>query len=328
MNLLAAAPADSVRAAAAGGPARGDAAQPQRGADLPAGLAVRLLEGWQNNARTALQWLHRDWLMAALGWAPGIVPGTAAGRAAQTALASVAPDVLDVNATRAAHGLHGAAVGSPYGQANGQPFGEPSETALAALLSRCDAACSLAVLRVLLPAPPSLEILCTVPAARLDALPVETGLRVLRMQALLARRSEMRRLIDRATRMRLAGWIGCKLDELLAVAAPEPQTLADTQRARAAARPLALLSADELAFEGLALLPRGGGTAPATTTATAAATATAATQATPPCPLLRLALPRSAAAQPAVNAPSDAECDDTFALLSLSIATFLPEYAW
>jgi hypothetical protein len=228
----------------------------------------------------------------------------------------VAPDVLDVNATRAAHGLHGAAVGSPYGQANGQPFGEPSETALAALLSRCDAACSLAVLRVLLPAPPSLEILCTVPAARLDALPVETGLRVLRMQALLARRSEMRRLIDRATRMRLAGWIGCKLDELLAVAAPEPQTLADTQRARAAARPLALLSADELAFEGLALLPRGGGTA------TAAATAT------PPCPLLRLALPRSAAAQSAVNAPSDAECDDTFALLSLSIATFLPEYAW
>jgi hypothetical protein len=280
--------------------------QPAPATELSAEQAVQVLQGWQHNARTALQWLHRDWLMTALGHAPD----------------AAAP--------------------------------ESFEAALGALLARCDESCSLAVLRVLLPAPPSLDTFCTERAARFDALPVETGLRVLRMQALLARRSEMRRLIDRATRTRLAGWIGCKLDDLLAAAAPEPQPLADTKRARAAARPLALLDADELAFEGLALLPRAGAARSGAAAAmpgllpgsplglhaaspgaalpglhgVASASASAPAPLCPLCPLLRLALPRRDAAPHETAPPSDAEREDSFALLSVSIATLLPEYPW
>ncbi|MGT2475662.1 type III secretion protein HrpB4 [Paraburkholderia terrae] len=217
--------------------------------------AAQILLGWQRNARSTLQWLHRDWLALALG--------------------------ID----RETH----------------------SEDALTALRERCDEACSVAVLRVLLPTPPTLEAFSATPATRLDALPVETGLRVLRMLALLARRAEVRRLVDRTTRKRLAEWIGCPLDDLLGKAAPEAPSLADAKRERIGTRALGSLDADALALEGLTLLPHMDSHPM----------------------MLRLALPREDDEQDATKAkPSDDECEDAFALLRERIGPLLPEAAW
>lgn len=217
--------------------------------------AAQILLGWQRNARSALQWLHRDWLALALGIE---------------------------RVTR-------------------------MDEALAALRERCDEACSLAVLRVLLPTPPNLDTFSIAPATRLDALPVETGLRVLRMQALLARRAEVRRLVDRTTRKRLAEWIGCPLDDLLGKAVPEAPSLTDAKREGAGTRALGSLDADALALEGLALLPVTDMHRM----------------------MLRFALPREDDAQSAVNAqPSEEECEGTFALLRERIRPLMPEAAW
>jgi hypothetical protein len=228
--------------------------------------AAQILRGWQRNARTALHWLHPDWLIVALG----IVHGTDTGLS----------------------------------------------EALATLRAQADEACSLAALRVLLPVPPTLEAFSAAPAARLDALPIETGLRVLRMQALLARRAEVRRLVDRTTRKRLAQWIGCPLDDLLGKAVPEAPSLADAKRERDGSRALASLDPDELALEGLTLLPRlRTSHLPVHQTRTAAA-----------CPLLRLALPRANWADGIDE--DEGECEAAFALLHERIGPLLPEYAW
>ncbi len=217
--------------------------------------AAQILLGWQRNARSALKWLHRDWLATALGIDP---------------------------ASR-------------------------HEAALAALRERCDEACSLAILRVLLPSPPTLDAFIARPAVRLDALPVATGLRVLRMQALLARRAEVRRLVDRSTRTRLADWIGCPLDDLLGKAVPEAPSLADAKRERAGTLALGSLDADALALEGLARLPLMD-TSPM---------------------MLRLALPCADAGPATAHAkPSEGDCEDAFALLRERLVPLLPEYAW
>ncbi|MBN3751826.1 type III secretion protein [Paraburkholderia sp. Tr-20389] len=229
--------------------------QPANGSPLACADAAQILLGWQRNARSALQWLHRDWLALALGI--GAMLHT------QTHM----------------------------------------EDALAALRSRCDEACSLAVLRVLLPAPPTLDIFSVTPAARLDALPIASGLQVLRMLALLARRAEVRRLVDRTTRKRLAEWTGCALDDLLGKSVPEAPSLADATRELAGMRALGSLDADELALEGLALLPRVGGQRM----------------------LLRFALPYANAT---TAAPSEHECEGAFALLRERLGPLLPEYAW
>jgi hypothetical protein len=127
------------------------------------------------------------------------------------------------------------------------------------------------------------------------------------MQALLARRAEVRRLVDRTTRKRLAEWIGCPLDDLLGKAAPEAPSLADAKRERAGTRALGSLDADALALEGLAMLPLVN---------------------THPM-MLRFALPREDDAQSAVNAqPSEEECEGTFALLRERIRPLMPEAAW
>ncbi|WP_305729833.1 type III secretion protein HrpB4, partial [Burkholderia ubonensis] len=69
------------------------------------------------------------------------------------------------------------------------------------------AACSLLLLRTLGAPSPSLDGF-DAPADRLAALPVADTLRLLRMRALLFRRTELRHWIDRASRIRLAGWVG------------------------------------------------------------------------------------------------------------------------
>jgi hypothetical protein len=222
-------------------------AKPVNGVSAPLASAdaAQILLGWQRNARSALQWLHRDWLALAVGIDATLL--------AQTRI----------------------------------------EEALAELRMRCDETCSLAVLRVLLPAPPTLDLFSTAPASRLDALPIETGLQTLRMLALIARRAEVRRLVDRTTRKRLAEWIGCPLDDLLGKAAPEAPSLADAKRERA----------DELALEGLALLPRVGAQGM----------------------LIRFALPQTDASK---ASPSEDECVDAFALLRERLGHLLPECAW
>ena len=214
--------------------------------------AAQILLGWQRNARSAMQWLHRDWLALALGieYQTGV------------------------------------------------------DATLAALRERCDEACSLAVLRVLLPESPTIDTFIQAPAARLDALPVETGLRVLRMLALLARRAEVRRLVDRTTRKRLAQWIGCPLDELLGKAMPEAPSLVDAKREHPGSLALGSLDADALAHQGLALLPRNG------------------THQT----LLKFALPR-ADSEPQAMFAND-ERDESSAFLRERIGPLLPEYAW
>ncbi len=214
--------------------------------------ATQMLLGWQRNARTALQWLHGDWLAYAFG--------------------------VERNAD--------------------------VEPALDTLRARCDEACSLAVSRVLLPTPPTLEAFIDVPAIRLDALPVDTGLRVLRMLALLTRRAEVRRLVDRGTRRRLADWIGCPLDALLGATVAEAPSLIDAKRERAGTCALGSLDADALAHEGLALLARHH------------------TQVM----LLPLALPRNEC--PHQPQPSEDECNEALALLRERIGPLLPEYAW
>jgi hypothetical protein len=127
------------------------------------------------------------------------------------------------------------------------------------------------------------------------------------MQALLARRAEVRRLVDRSTRTRLADWIGCPLDDLLGKAVPEAPSLADAKRERAGTLALGSLDADALALEGLARLPLMD-TSPM---------------------MLRLALPRADAGPATAHAkPSEGDCEDAFALLRERLVPLLPEYAW
>lgn len=224
------------------------------GAPLLPADAVQILLGWQRNARSALRWLHRDWLAFAF-----CVERNALGDGA-----------LDV------------------------------------MRAGCDEACSLAILRVLMSGPPSLEALSTLPASRLDALPVETGLNVLRMLALIARRSEVRRLVDRTTRKQLALWIGCPLDDLLGRVAPETPSLACMKRERSDLRTLGSLNSEDLAFEGLDLLTLAG------------------VRNT----LLRLALPQRGTDLASRASPSAAECEVAFKLLRERMRLLLPEYAW
>jgi type III secretion system HrpB4-like protein len=181
----------------------------------------------------------------------------------------------------------------------------------AAAGERCDEACSLALLRMLLPQTPSFERLNASVASRLDALPVETGLRGLRLYALLFRRAEVRRLIDRDTRKRLAQWIGCPLDAFTRLAALDMPSSPDLARASQAAAVPALdtLDADQLAHEGYARFAHDSSI--------------------PPCPLLRLALPREVPQAlhwlHAVPAHSDAQMPR---LLQTCMKELLPEYPW
>lgn len=152
-------------------------------------------------------------------------------------------------------------------------------------------------------------------AALLDALPAECGLQVLRMRALLFRRAEVRRLIDKRTRQQLSEWVGVSVDRLTQDAhAGEPP---DTARliARAGMPPLAALDAARLAIEGCALLLRD--LAPSVLPTRRA-----------PFTLLRLALPR---ALPPVTwlaqTPADLDAPGS-ARLFARLPDLLPEYPW
>ncbi|WP_076872416.1 type III secretion protein HrpB4, partial [Burkholderia pseudomallei] len=83
------------------------------------------------------------------------------------------------------------------------------------------AACSLLLLRTLGGSAPTLGGFDS-RADRLAALPIADTLRLLRMRALLFRRTELRHWIDRASRERLAGWVGADGGRALAALCAQP----------------------------------------------------------------------------------------------------------
>jgi type III secretion system HrpB4-like protein len=90
----------------------------------------------------------------------------------------------------------------------------------------------------------------------LDMLPIEISLQVLSMRALLFRRLELRRVIDKRVRLRLSEWAGVGLDTLLANASygDAPEAIGHTSYT--AMPPVDTLTAYTLAEEGLALFIR------------------------------------------------------------------------
>ncbi|WP_175891551.1 type III secretion protein HrpB4 [Burkholderia cepacia] len=92
-------------------------------------------------------------------------------------------------------------------------------------------------------------------ACLLDIAPATLALRIWRMRALLLRRGEVRRLIDRHAQRRLANWTGFDVDALMSDSnidsADDAAHLATVEMP-----PLASLDADTLAIEGMLLVLR------------------------------------------------------------------------
>jgi type III secretion system HrpB4-like protein len=210
----------------------------------PARRIAAALNAWQDNARTALSWVHASWPAGVLAL------GEDDARALTSAIGSV----------------------------------EHRE------------ACSLAFLKSAQIASPSLD------GPFFDALPIETGLRVLRLRALQFRRGEIRRIVDKRTRMSVLHWAGVSSLEHLT-----RDVLAAPDIARLSIPPVAMLDADALAFEGLALIERDTSS---------------------PCALLRCALPRAAAHASWVGrVPRELDQHGTQALIA-QLPELLPEWSW
>nr|WP_198363693.1 type III secretion protein HrpB4 [Burkholderia ubonensis] len=116
------------------------------------------------------------------------------------------------------------------------------------------AAVSLALLRSLDVVPVSLSGLVGPHWSALDAVPVDVAVQVLRMRALIFRRMELRRLIDRKSIVAVSEWSGMQIDALAKWSsdAPDIALLACAIRIP----PLRALDAHALSCEGLALLLR------------------------------------------------------------------------
>ncbi|MDR5759453.1 type III secretion protein HrpB4 [Caballeronia sp. LZ035] len=157
-------------------------------------------------------------------------------------------------------------------------------------------ACSLAFLASAQIGSPSLE------GPFLDALPIEIGLRVLRLRALQFRRGEIRRIVDKRTRMSVLHWAGVSsLEHITRDALVAPDI------ARLSIPPVAMLDADALALEGLALIARDTSSS---------------------CALLRCALPRASAHASWVGGvPRALDQHGTQALIA-QLPELLPEWSW
>ncbi|WP_206956686.1 type III secretion protein HrpB4 [Trinickia acidisoli] len=148
---------------------------------------------------------------------------------------------------------------------------------------------------------------------RLAALPVADQVRMLHLRSLVFRRGEVRRVVDRARRERLAASLGDEGGALLRwlqslAGAPEMSTLART----IGVAPLDTLDEDALAWEGYCLFERDG--------MLIAGNACAA--------LLRLALPR-ALMRPAWLARCPREIDaDGGERVCARLPILFPERAW
>ncbi|RZF23586.1 type III secretion protein [Paraburkholderia sp. UYCP14C] len=181
------------------------------------------------------------------------------------------------------------------------------------------AACSRALLHTAGAARPRFDGLRAPDPAVLDALPVDDGLRVLHMRALLWRRAEVRRLIDKQSRLRLAQWIGVRLGAAHAPVAHVSANATDVALLVAHGQLPALEEMDEerLACEGYALIVRDMH-GPAQSAMHACAPR--------PCSLLRLALPRDLPPWPGT---SGLELDGSGAgLFFAQLLELFPEWEW
>ncbi|RZF23576.1 type III secretion protein [Paraburkholderia sp. UYCP14C] len=185
------------------------------------------------------------------------------------------------------------------------------------------AGCSRALLRAADVAKPEFDSLRALDPAVLDALPVDDGLRVLRMRALLMRRADVRRLIDKRSRRRLAQWVGVPLERLSA--APLQGTAHVSANAtdvaglvaRGQLPPLEEIDEERLACEGYALIAQD---------MHEAAQSVMPARAPHPCALLRLALPRDL--PPWLGARVRGLDLSGTALLFAQLPELLPEWAW
>jgi type III secretion system HrpB4-like protein len=169
-----------------------------------------------------------------------------------------------------------------------------AHTLIASLDSTHVEACSLAFVRSV--ETPSLD------GPFFDALPIETGLRVLRLRALRFRRDEIRRIVDKRTRMNVLQWAG-----LSSLAPLTTDALNAPDIARLSIPPVSMLDAEALALEGLALISRDTSS---------------------PCALLRLALPRHAAHASWIDRiPRDLDRNGTNTLIA-QLPELLPEWSW
>ncbi|MGY6151332.1 type III secretion protein HrpB4 [Paraburkholderia graminis] len=200
--------------------------------------------------------------------------------------------------------------------------------ALASTGTGAAAACSRALLRAAGVPLPDFDSLRAPSPLVLDALPVDDALRVLRMRALLLRRAEVRRLIDKPSRRRLAEWIGVPLERLGAAprrpgADRASANVPDVARlvARGHLPSLEELDAERLAYEGYALIARD-------VALSASDAQEAALFAWPcPCPLLRLALPRDLPPPWPATTARELDTGGT-AFLFAQLPELLPEWAW
>ncbi|MFM2463168.1 type III secretion protein HrpB4 [Paraburkholderia sp. RL17-368-BIF-A] len=200
--------------------------------------------------------------------------------------------------------------------------------ALASTGTGAAAACSRALLRAAGVPLPDFDSLRAPSPLVLDALPVDDALRVLRMRALLLRRAEVRRLIDKPSRRRLAEWIGMPLERLGAAprrpgADRASANVPDVARlvARGHLPSLEELDAERLAYEGYALIARD-------VALSASDAQEAALFAWPrPCPLLRLALPRDLPPPWPATTARELDTGGT-AFLFAQLPELLSEWAW
>ncbi|WP_414448566.1 type III secretion protein HrpB4 [Burkholderia sp. 22PA0099] len=150
--------------------------------------------------------------------------------------------------------------------------------------------------------------------ALLDALPIAQSLAVLRMRSLSFRRVEVRRLIDKHTRSRLAEWTGVHPDAIAqdahAADAPDVAHLS----MKTGLPPLARLDAIDMAAEGWLLFVRdaGGLNGPGEARAPS---------------LTRLALPRALTPPASLPAASGLDAAGSIRLLA-RMPELLPEVAW
>ncbi|OXJ06587.1 type III secretion protein HrpB4 [Burkholderia sp. AU6039] len=183
--------------------------------------------------------------------------------------------------------------------------------------------CSRALVRVLGVAPPAIATLsqggfmragpvfaAQPNASLLDVVPARLAMQICRMRALLLRRGEVRRLIDRRAQRRLAEWTGLDLDRLMSGANPDSAN--DIARLAAASMPpLAAVDADKLAVEGMLLILRDLKVTGAL-----------------PFPLARLALPRHLALPAWLNAlPTQHDEAGTTGMFR-RLPDLLQEWAW
>ncbi|WXK38295.1 type III secretion protein SctK (plasmid) [Mycetohabitans rhizoxinica] len=158
---------------------------------------------------------------------------------------------------------------------------------------------------------PSMASFLAPGAVMFDALPPEQGLRMLRVRALLFRSAQIRHLIDKGSRMRLADWIGVPLDSIVQASFGAPDIAAFELGGT-------MLSLDEmdaqtLALEGYFLVIRDEEGAAAMTT---------------PRMLLRLALPRDAGPSRWLNGRVGGLDKQGTRNLITHLSAWLPEWKW